>query len=211
MPIDTSLRPRMAGTMPACRAVVAVRRHEPEREAAMLRALRILHFSGSLLDDAATLAAAAERAGVDPDDLERWLAEPETETLLAEDLAQARRPTAAALALANKLAPTGDGGYRYTCPSYELTRDDASISAPGFQPTLTYEVAIANLDPTLTRREDPESVTEVLRWADEPLASAEVAAICGIGLDEAREQLEQVASREQIGQDGLWTMVSVAA
>ena len=211
MPIDTSLRPRMAGTMPACRAVVAVRRHEPEHEAAMLRALRILHFSGSLLDDPATLAAAAERAGVDPDELERWLVEPETEELLAEDLAQARRPTPAAVALANKLASTGDGGYRYTCPSYELTHDDAAISAPGFQPTLTYEVAIANLDPTLTRREDPESVTEVLRWADEPLASAEVAAICGIGLDEAREQLEQVASREQIGQDGLWTMVSVAA
>jgi protein-disulfide isomerase-like protein with CxxC motif len=49
--MDTSLRPRMAATMPACRAVVAVRRHEPEREAAMLRALRVLHFSGWLLDD----------------------------------------------------------------------------------------------------------------------------------------------------------------
>jgi predicted DsbA family dithiol-disulfide isomerase len=211
MPIDTSLRPRMAGTMPACRAVVAVRRHAPEREAAMLRALRILHFSGSLLDDAATLAAAAERADIDPDGLERWLDEPETETLLAEDLAQARRPTAAALALAHKLAPTGDGGYRYTCPSYELTRDGASMSAPGFQPTLTYEVAIANLDPSLTRRENPESVAEVLRWAGEPLASAEVAAICEIGLDEAREQLDRVASQEQIGQDGLWALASVAA
>ena len=29
MPMDTSLRPRMAGTIPACRAVVAVRRHRP--------------------------------------------------------------------------------------------------------------------------------------------------------------------------------------
>jgi hypothetical protein len=37
-----------------------------------------------------------------------WSAEPETEALLAEDLAQARRPTPAALALAHKLAPTGD-------------------------------------------------------------------------------------------------------
>ena len=33
MPMDTSLRPRLAGTVPACRAVVAVRRHRPELEA----------------------------------------------------------------------------------------------------------------------------------------------------------------------------------
>ena len=211
MPMDTSLRPRMAGTMAACRAVVAVRRHAPEREAAMLRALRIAHFSGQLIDEPATLATAAQRAGVDPPDLERWLAEPETEALLTEDLAQARHPSPAALALAHKLAPTGDGGHRYTCPSYELTRDGSSLSAPGFQPTLAYEVAIANLDPSLTRREDPESVTEVLRWAGEPLASAEVAAVCAISLDEAREQLAGVAAQEQIGQDGLWSAVPVAA
>jgi predicted DsbA family dithiol-disulfide isomerase len=208
MPMDTSLRPRMAATMPACRAVVAVRRHAPEREAAMLRALRVLHFSGQLLDDPATLAAAARRAGLDAADLETWLAEPGTEALLAEDLAQARTPTPAALALKHKLAGTGDGGYRYTCPSYELVRsaDGAALSAPGFQPTLTYEVAIANLGPELTRRNDPESVTEVLEWAGEPLASAEVAAVCGIDLDEAREQLGRIAGEEHIGSDGLWAL-----
>jgi predicted DsbA family dithiol-disulfide isomerase len=212
MPMDTSLRPRMAATTPACRAVVAVRRHAPEREAAMLRALRVLHFSGRLLDDPATLTDAAERAGVDRTDLEGWLAEPETESLLAEDLAQARRPTPAALALSHKLAPTGDGGYRYTCPSYELQRssDGASLSAPGFQPTLAYEVAIANLDPKLTRRDDPQSVTEVLEWAGEPLATAEVAAVCGIDLDDAREQLGRVAREEHIGSDGLWALEPVA-
>ena len=211
MPMDTSLRPRMAATMPACRAVVAVRRHEPEREAAMLRALRVLHFSGRLLDDPATLAAAAERAGLEPTELEQWLAEPETEALLAEDLAQARRPTPAALALAHKLAPTEDRGHRYTCPSYELQRssDGASLTAPGFQPTLAYEVAIANLGPDLTRREDPESVAEVLEWAGEPLATAEVAAVCEIELGEAREQLGRVAGEEHIGSDGLWALEPV--
>jgi predicted DsbA family dithiol-disulfide isomerase len=212
MPMDTALRPRMAATMPACRAVVAVRRHEPEREPAMLRALRLLHFSGRLLDDPETLGAAAERAGLEPTELEQWLAEPETEALLAQDLAQARRPTPAALALAHKLAPTGDGGYRYTCPSYELQRssDGASLSAPGFQPTLAYEVAIANLDPELSRRDDPESVAEVLEWAGEPLATAEVAAVCEIDLDDAREELGRVASEEHIGADGLWAPARVA-
>ncbi len=213
MPMDTSLRPRMAATMPACRAVVAVRRHAPEQEAAMLRSLRVLHFSGELLDDPTTLAAAAQRAGLDPTDLENWLAEPQTEALLAEDLAQARTPTPAALALSHKLAPTGDGGYRYTCPSYELVcgPDGCTLSAPGFQPTLAYEVAIANLAPELTRREDPESVAEVLEWAGEPLATAEVAAVCQIELGEAREQLGHVAAEEHIGSDGLWALEPVIA
>jgi len=58
MPIDTAQRPRMAATIPACRAVVAVRRRRPERERAMLRALRVLHFSGQLLDEPETIAAA---------------------------------------------------------------------------------------------------------------------------------------------------------
>ena len=70
MPMDTSLRPRRAGTIPACRAVVAVRRHQPEQEWAMLRALRVLHFSGHLLDEPATLSAAGQRVGIEPADLQ---------------------------------------------------------------------------------------------------------------------------------------------
>src|ERR1700760_4698677 len=36
MPMDTGMRPRMAATIPACRAVVAVRRHRADAERAML-------------------------------------------------------------------------------------------------------------------------------------------------------------------------------
>lgn len=113
----------------------------------------------------------------------------------------------------DQLAATGDGGYRYTCPSYELARnaDGAALSAPGFQPTLAYEDAVANVAPDLTRRQDPESVAEVLEWAGEPLASAEVAAVCGIELGEAHEQLERVAREEHIGSDGLWALEPVIA
>jgi predicted DsbA family dithiol-disulfide isomerase len=213
MPIDTSLRPRMAATMPACRAVVAVRRREPEREDAMLRALRILHFSGHLLDDPRTLAGAAERAGLNPAEVRRWSDESETEAVLTEDLAQARNPSPAAVHLSHKLAATDDGGWRYTCPSYELERiaGGTSMSAPGIQPTLAYEVAVANLVPELTRRDDPESVAAVLEWAGEPLASAEVAEVCGLDLDDAREQLGRAASEEHIGYDGLWALEPVAA
>lgn len=208
MPMDTAPRPRMAATMPACRAVVAVRLHAPERERAMLRALRVLHFSGDLLDEPATLAAAAQRARVDPAQLEAWLAEPETEQALNEDLSAARRPSEQAVALAHKLAKH-NGGYRYTCPSYEIAGETAGLSVPGFQPVAAYEVAVANLLPGAQRRPDPEDVAEVLAWAGEPLATAEVAAVCGIGLDEAREQLGRVAEEEHVGFDGLWHLNGV--
>jgi predicted DsbA family dithiol-disulfide isomerase len=212
MPMDTSLRPRMAGTVPACRAVVAVRRHRPELEPAMLRALRVLHFSGRLLDEPATLAAAAQRVGIDPGELEGWLAEPETEKLLREDMAEARAPSPGALALVHKLAPT-EKGHRYTCPSYEVVRDSdgTSLSVPGFQPAAAYEVAVANLAPDATRREDPDDVREVLEWAGEPLATIEVATICGTDLTDARERLGRVADEVHVGSDGLWHLNGVAA
>jgi predicted DsbA family dithiol-disulfide isomerase len=212
MPMDFSLRPRMAATLPACRAVVAVRRHLPEQEASMLRALRVLHFSGSLLDAPETLAAAAEQAGVEPSDLETWMAEPETEDQLAADLEAAREPTPGALAMVHKLAANGDDGHRYTCPSYEIQRaDKVSLSVPGFQPVAAYEVAIANLAPEAKRREDPSDVREVLEWADGPLATAEVAAVCQISLEDARAQLGAVAEEQHIGFDGIWHLNGATA
>jgi predicted DsbA family dithiol-disulfide isomerase len=205
MPIDFSLRPRMAATVPACRAVVAVRRHLPEQEAVILRALRVLNFSGWLLDAPETLAAAAEQAGIDPEDLTAWMAEPETEDLLAADLEATRRPTPEALALVHKLSSTDDGGHRYTCPSYEIRRDDGTtLSVPGFQPIAAYEVAIANLLPDLERRSKPSGVREVLEWADSPLASIEVAEVCQIDLEEARAELGKVAEEQHIGFEGIW-------
>ena len=102
----------------------------------------------------------------------------------------------------------GTADTRYTCPSYEVRQesDGSSLAAPGFQPAASYEVAIANLAPALTRRPDPSDVTEVLQWAGEPLATAEVAAVCGIDLEEAREQLGRVATEHHIGFDGLWSL-----
>ena len=211
MPMDTGLRPRMSATMPACRAVVAVRRHRPEAERAMLRALRVLHFSGQLLDEPATIDAAAERAGLDPAQVRAWATEPETEKLLAADLAQARDPSPAALAQVHKLARAGDG-HRYTCPSLEVSDGNGgALSVPGFQPTAAYEVAVANLAPELPRRANPDSVREVLEWAGEPLATAEVAEVCQISLEDAREQLGRVAAEEHVGFDGLWHLDGRAA
>lgn len=207
MPMDGSRRPRMAATVPACRAVVAVGRHLPGRERALLRALRILHFSGWLIDEPETILAAAERVEIEPGLLRQWLAEPETEALLRSDLERSRRPTPRALALSHKLAKT-DHGRRYTCPSYEIERssDGLCLAVPGFQPLAAYEVTIANLCPEAERRADPEDVQEVLKWAGEPLATAEVAAVCAIELEDARERLGRVAQEEHVGFDGLWRL-----
>jgi predicted DsbA family dithiol-disulfide isomerase len=206
MPMDTTPRPRLAASVPACRAVVAARLNAPEKERAVLRALRVRNFSGELLDDPATLRGAAGDAGIDPDEFERWLATPATEEALREDMRAARNPSDEAVALKHKLASTPEGGHRYTCPSWELAANGDSLSVPGFQPTAAYEVAIANLAPALERRADPEDVAEVLRWAQEPLATAEVAAVCAIELDEARERLGRVAVEDHVGFEGLWTL-----
>jgi predicted DsbA family dithiol-disulfide isomerase len=208
LPMQTAPRERLAGSLAACRAVVAVRLHEPARERAMLRALRVLNFSGRQLDEPGTLGEGARRAGVDPDALQGWMRDPDTERALDGDMAAARQPSPQALALASKLAATDDGGHRYTCPSWELTRGEDTVAVPGFQPLAAYEIAIANLAPELARRDDPDDVGEVLAWAGEPLATAEVAAVCAIDLEDARERLGHVATEEHVGFDGLWSLHS---
>ena len=208
MPIDSRERPRMVATVPACRAVVATRVHAPERIRHLLRRLRVLHFSGCLLDEPATIARAATEAGLDPDELERWTAEPEVERELRADMAAAREPMPAARVLDERLA-NWSGGRRYTCPSYEIVRlaDGVRISIPGFQPFAAYDVLLANLVPGTDRREPPRDVAEVLEWAAVPLASQEVATVLHVELDEARERLSRVADEEHVGADGFWTLL----
>src|SRR5690349_103044 len=92
MPIDTRPRPRMAATMPACRAIVAARLHAPERERRLLRRLRIRHFCGQLLDEWQTVADAAHDAHLDPDELHGWMDGEDVDQALDEDLRLAREP-----------------------------------------------------------------------------------------------------------------------
>ncbi|MGH2761480.1 MAG: DsbA family protein [Thermoleophilaceae bacterium] len=211
MPIDTRERPRMAATMPACRAIVAARRRAPDRTRLLLRRLRVLHFAGRLLDETGTIHRAARDADIDASQLDRWMAEPDTERELREDMELARRPLAAARVLDHKLA-NWSGGRRYTCPSYEIVRleDGVRIAVPGFQPFGVYDVITANLVPGLDRREPPGSVEQVLSWSGTPLATQEVAVVADIGRDDAREQLGRVAAEEHVGFDGFWRLDGAA-
>jgi len=207
MPIDTSVRPRMTATLPACRAVVAARLHAPECESALLRSLRVTHFSGGLLDEPDAIAGAAAEAGLDPVELEGWAAGPDVEVALRGDMDRARAPLPAAGVLDHKLA-NWSGGRRYTCPTYEVRRtsDGVRIAVPGFQPFPVYDVITANLVPGIERRDPPESVEEVLAWAGEPLATKEVAVVCDIPFAQARERLGAVAAERHLGADGLWSL-----
>ncbi|HEU4974521.1 MAG TPA: DsbA family protein [Baekduia sp.] len=209
MPIDTSERPRLAATMPACRAVVASRLHAPERTRRLLRRLRVRCFSGELLDEPATIAGAARDAGLDPEQLRGWMDDPAVEAALREDMAAARRPLPAARVLDDKLA-NWSGGRRYTCPSYEITRrsDGVRIAVPGFQPFAVYDVITANLVPGLDRREPLATAVEVLAWTGTPLATQEVAVVRDISFEEAREELSRVAVERPLGYDGFWTLAA---
>ena len=206
MPIDTSERERLSATLPACRAVVAARLNSPGHEHTLLRAIQVRGFAGEMIDEPATIAAAAADAEIDSHDLEQWSAQTETLAALASDMHRARHPLPAALVLDARLADW-EGGRRYTCPSYEIRVDGGEpIAIPGFQPWPAYDVALANLAPDAPRREDPESVSEILEWAAEPLATREVAVVMGVDHDEAETLLAEVAQREDVGPDAYWTL-----
>jgi predicted DsbA family dithiol-disulfide isomerase len=207
MPIDTRERPYVAGSRDACKAVVAARVHgDHVAMRRMLRGLRIRNFAGEMLDDPATIAGAATAAGIG-DELEGWMSDPEVERELERDMRDAREPSPAARVLDHKLA-NWSGGRRYTCPSYEITRleDGVRIAVPGFQPFAVYDAILANLVPGLDRRDPPSSAADVLAWKGVPLSTQEVAVVCDVPFDSAREDLGRVATQDYVGADGFWSL-----
>jgi predicted DsbA family dithiol-disulfide isomerase len=211
MPIAPHPYPRSFSSEPACRAVVAAREYDGGHPAALLlRGLRVRAMAGGLLDDEGLIRSAATAAGVYPTDLRLWMGSPQTDAALRADIAAARDPSPGARALDHKLGgPRSE--RRYTAPSYELSDGERSISVPGFNPAEVYETAIANLAPRLLRRDPPADVNELLRWAEVPLATAEVVEIMQRPEQEVRDALAQVATPRPAGADMYWTASSAAA
>jgi hypothetical protein len=206
MPIDPAPYARTASSEPACRAVVAARVHAPGTEERLLRRLRVRVMQRGLLDDPELIAAAARDAGLEPAELDDWSARDDVEAELQADIEAARTPPPAARALDHKLGGPRSR-RRYTAPSYELTRHDGvQVVVPGFNPVEVYEVTIANLAPELVRRPKPKHVEEVLTWAGEPLATAEVALIAQLDPRDARAALSRVATPLAAGADFYWTL-----
>lgn len=201
MPIDPNPYPRTFSSEPACRAVVAARLNAPGAEAALLRRLRVRAMLGGLLDDPALIAAAAGDIGLDAGDLARWSATPAVEDALRADIEAARLPSPAARALDHKLGGPPQE-RRYTAPSYELSADGRTFAIPGYNPVETYEAALANLG--ASRRAKPESVEQLLAWADEPLATVEVIAILQADPAKTRAALARAAEPIPAGADFYW-------
>ena len=208
MPIDPAPRERPASSEPACLAVVAARLHAPEAEEALLRRLRVRTMGGGLLDDPQLIDGAARDAGLDPELLREWCAKAEVREVLDADAAASRDPSPAARALDARLGGPREQ-RRYTAPSYEFVRADgaAAFALPGFNPIEAYDAAIANLAPELERRPKPDTVRDVLAWASEPLATAEIAALLRLDMTDARAALTRAAaSATPVGADAYWTL-----
>jgi 2-hydroxychromene-2-carboxylate isomerase len=207
MPIDPAPYSRPSSSEPACLAVVAARLDDPAAADRLLRRLRVRRMAGGLLDDPALIAAAAQDAGIDPVRLrERWQGDEAREALDADRKA-ARSPSKVARALEHRLGGSHHA-LRYVAPSYELTGPGGAFSVPGFNPYEVYETALANVDPSLARRDPPRDVDEVLEWAAEPLATTEVVALLGDDEARVRSALARKARPLAAGADFYWTALS---
>jgi 2-hydroxychromene-2-carboxylate isomerase len=216
MPFTTQPRPRVSATGRACRALVAVRLTQPEREEEAFRALQFGWFTTPLvLDQDADIAQALERvSGLDVRSVIDALGDPETERRYQADRAEARTAAGSPTERQGKTART-DGPVRYTAPSLVFTAGDRRLEAGGFQPVEAYDVLVANLDPAIDRRPPPERAADVLRAFPYALTTQEVAAVMARGNDRAdrdgahAQLIEAVgegeAVREPLGDDALWT------
>jgi 2-hydroxychromene-2-carboxylate isomerase len=216
MPFATEPRERVHGTWPMCRVVVATRRLAPEREYAVFRALQLAQFTSTafLEDPKDLLEAIAWVPGIDAEAIIAAAGDPETEKLFEEDRDLARTAAGTPTEFQNKHANT-DGRVRYTAPSIRFTNEQGTtLEAGGFQSFDAYDVLIANLDRTLTRRAPAEDTVEVLKAFPDGLTTAEVAQVMtqdkfAPDFNKAEDALiaaigEGAAQRLPFGHDALW-------
>ncbi len=222
MPFATEPRERVHGTWPMCRVVVATRRLAPEREFAVFRALQLAQFTTTaFLEDPQQLRDAISWVeGIDADAIIAAASDPETEELFVADRDAARSAAGRPVEFQGKSANT-DGRVRYTAPSVTFDNGETTLEAGGFQSFEAYDVLIANLDTSLTRRAPDEDAAEILAAFPDGLTTAEVAQIMAQDkyepeLDKAEDALitatgEGTASRVSFGHDALWVPARTAA
>jgi hypothetical protein len=213
-----STRPaaRISATARACRAIVAARLESPGSEWDVYRALQLANFTTPLvLEDDAQLADVLEKVpGLDAARVVSALDSPEVTEAYERDRSDTRAAAGSPAELQGKTATT-DGPVRFTAPSVVFRSNGTALVAGGFQPVEAYDVLIANLDPTLTRRPAPETPAPLLEFFPQGLTTQEVAALMTAGNDApdrpAAEAalIELVASgkarRQTLGDDALWT------
>jgi 2-hydroxychromene-2-carboxylate isomerase len=220
MPFIAAPKPRVPGTGRACRAVVATRLRHPGREWAVFRALQLAWFTTThVLDEDDDLLAVlrgvpdidadAVVAAIDGDD--------EVRAVYETDKAEARSAAGSPTEAQGKARIT-DGPVRYTAPSLLFASNGTRLEAGGFQTIEAYDVVVANLDPTLTRREHAPDAAAVLERFPEGVTTQEAAAVLApplarVDRDAAEDALivlaaEGRAEKVPLGNDALWRPVS---
>jgi protein-disulfide isomerase-like protein with CxxC motif len=220
MPFEITPKPRVSGTSPACRAIVATRLDAPEHEDAALRALQFAQFTTTaVFDEPETLRTAlAGVGGLDADAIVARIDDSDVRDAYEADRARARTAAGSPTEAQGRAANT-DGAVRYTAPSLIFeTGDGRSLEVGGFQPLEAYDVAVANLEPTLDRRPPPGDPVEVLAAFGYPLATVEVAAVMAERLQAPDHAATEAALIEAVGDgravrlpagDGsLWTVAA---
>ena len=220
MPFTVGPRARLTGTGRACRAIQAVRLMSPGDEITAFRALQFGWFTTRMLmDEDPNIAAALERVpGLDVAAVMAMLDDPAVEAAYQADRAEARTAAGSPTEFQGKAADT-DGAVRYTAPSLIFRAGDRTLEAGGFQPMEAYDVIVANLDPSGTRRGVPDDLPEeVLRAFPLGLTTQEVAEVMRTDIEEplnrraAAQSLIRAVGRgtvvaEPLGDDGLWRAV----
>lgn len=206
MPMNIKQMPRVPQTLLASQNYIAIRNHSPKMAETFLRHLRVASMDNALVDEQETLNTIIAETGLDPDKVNKWRLTPDTETTLTKDAEAARNPGKHALHFSHKLSTTSTDRVRYPASSYVFSAGDTVFELPGFWPLEAYEAIIGNLLPSVKRVADPTSVQQVLKWAETPLATIEVAIIANLDIKEARAQLKDAAHITSVGQDGFWTL-----
>jgi 2-hydroxychromene-2-carboxylate isomerase len=178
MPFAAMPRARVLATARACRAIIAARRIAPDRELAVLRALQFAWFTSTLLldEDGDIARALADVLGLDADAVVAAIDDPEVIAAYEADKDETRHAEGGPTHFQGKARQT-DGPVRYSAPSLIFASGERRIEAGGFQPVEAYDLAIANLDTSLERREPPESPLPALQSFPDGLVTQEVAAI----------------------------------
>jgi protein-disulfide isomerase-like protein with CxxC motif len=218
MPFLFEPRARIAASARACRAIVAARLLDPDREQDVLRALQFGWFTTTLvLDEDEDIAAALARVdGLDVAAIIAAIDEQATLAAYGQDKRETRTAEGGATDFQGK-ARQSDGPVRYSAPS--LIFEDAAgnrLEAGGFQPIEAYDVLIANLDRTLQRRAPAADPLQALAAFPGGLVTQEVAAVMALNNQPADRTAAEVAliellgegavHRTALGDDALWRL-----
>ncbi len=217
MPFLVAPRERMLATSPACRAIVATRLIQPGREHDALRALQLAWFNTPLLlDEPGAIGQALSKAdGLEVEKIVAAIDDSSTLAAYEQDKQETRTAEGGPTHFQGRARQT-DGPVRYSAPSLVMELGDRRLEAGGFQPLEAYDVLIANLDPTLERRETPGDPVEVLEVFPSGLVTQEVAAVMSPNnakpdRDAAERALLELQGtgavrRTPLGDDALWQL-----